>query len=138
MITNATMYLTELLTSQFNGSSVTPTQSSRVGHLTAVDTKVGFCQNTDSQHATSFTRNHGVVVHPCVGVAAHGVASSDSAGEGGGVSHHNSRESRCDLHLWWYCIEETSDRAYTIAHQGLCDTKYASTIVISVCASTTQ
>ena len=42
-------------------------------------------------------------MHPCVGVAAHGVASGDSAGEGGGVSHHNPRESRCDLHLWWYC-----------------------------------
>ena len=42
-------------------------------------------------------------MHPSVGVAAHGVASGDSAGEGGGVSHHNPRESRCDLHLWWYC-----------------------------------
>ena len=45
-------------------------------------------------------------MHPCVGVAAHGVASGDSAGEGGGVSHHNPRESRCDLYLWWYYIGE--------------------------------
>ena len=71
-------------------------------------------------------------MHPSVDVAAHGVASVDSAGEGGRVSHHNPCESRCDLHLWWYCIEGASDRAYIIVHQGLCDTKYASTIVISV------
>ena len=45
-------------------------------------------------------------MHPSVSVAAHGVASGDSAGEGGGVSHHNSRESCCDLHLWWYCSGE--------------------------------
>ena len=45
-------------------------------------------------------------MHPSVGVAAHGVASGDSAGEGGGVSHHNPCESRCDLHLWWYCSGE--------------------------------
>ena len=70
-----------------------------------VDTKVGFCQDIDSQDATSFTReSDGVVVHPSVGVAAHGVASGDSASEGGGVPHHNSRESCCDLHLRWYCI----------------------------------
>ena len=43
-------------------------------------------------------------MYPSVGVAAHWVASGDSTGEGGGVSHHNSRESRCDLHLWWYYI----------------------------------
>ena len=47
-------------------------------------------------------------MHPSVGVAAHGVASGDSAGEGGGVSHHNPRESRCDLYLWWYCSEGMS------------------------------
>ena len=41
-------------------------------------------------------------MHPCVGIA-HGVASGDSAGEGGEVSHHNPHESRCDLNLWWYC-----------------------------------
>ena len=28
-------------------------------------------------------------MHPSVGVAAHGVASGDNAGEDGGVSHHN-------------------------------------------------
>ena len=88
-----------ILTSKFNGSSVTATQSSRVGHLTAVDTNIRFCQDTDSQHAASFIR---VVVYPSVGVATHGVASGDSAGKGGGVSHHNPRESCCDLHLWWY------------------------------------
>ena len=59
-----------IITSKFDGSSVTPTQSSRVGHLTAVDTKVGFCQDTDSQRVTSFTESDGVVVHPCVGIAA--------------------------------------------------------------------
>ena len=60
-------------------------------------------------------------MHPSVGVVAHGVASGDSAGEGGGVSHHNPRESCCDLHLWWYCIGGISDRAYIIAYQGLHD-----------------
>ena len=95
----------QILTSRFNGSSVTATQSSRVGHLTAVDIKVGFCQDIDSQHATSFTKeSDGVVVHPSVGVVAHWVASGDSADEGGGVSHHNPRESCCDLHFWWNCI----------------------------------
>ena len=61
--------------------------------------------------------NDGVVVHPSVGVAAHGVASGDSAGEGGGVSHHNPRESCCDLHLWWYCIGGMSDKIFiTVIH----------------------
>ena len=95
--------LTKPLTSKFNGSSATTTQSSRVVHLTAVNTNIRFCQDTDSQHAASFTERDGVVVYPCVGVAARGVASRDSAGEGGGVSHHNPRESRCDLHFWWNC-----------------------------------
>ena len=103
-IANAAMYSTEQLTSKFNGSSVTTTQSSRIGYLTAVDTNVRFCQDTDSQHVTGFTESNGVIVYPSVGVATHGVASGDSAGEGGGVSHHNSRESHCDLHFWWYCI----------------------------------
>ena len=48
-------------------------------------------------------------MHPSVGVAAHGNASGDSAGEGGGVSNHNLCESHCDLHLWWYYIRGTSD-----------------------------
>ena len=48
-------------------------------------------------------------MHPSVGVAAHGVASGDSAGEVSGVPHHNPRESCCDLHLWWNCIRGTSD-----------------------------
>ena len=109
-VAHAVICLTEPLTSKLNGSSVTTTQSSRVGHLTAVVTKVRFGHDTDSQHAPSFTRERdGIVVHPSVGVA-HGVASGDSAGEGGGVSHHNPRESRCDLHLWWYCIGGMSDR----------------------------
>ena len=43
-------------------------------------------------------------MYPCVGIAAHGIAPHDSAGEGGGVSNHNPRESRRDLHLWWNCI----------------------------------
>ena len=43
-------------------------------------------------------------MYPSVGVAAHGVASCDSAGEGGGVSNHNPGESHCDLYLWWNCI----------------------------------
>ena len=103
-IANAAMYSTEQLTSKFNDSNVTPTQSSRVGHLTAVETNVRFCQDTDSQHATSFTKSDGVVVHPYVGEAAHRVASGDSAGEVGGVPHPNPCESRCDLHLWFYCI----------------------------------
>ena len=47
-------------------------------------------------------------MYPSVGVAAHGVASCDSAGEGCGVSNHNPRESRCDLYLRWNCIG-TSD-----------------------------
>ena len=47
-------------------------------------------------------------MYPSVGVATHGVASCDSAGEGGGVSNHNPCESRCDLYLWWNCIG-TSD-----------------------------
>ena len=95
------MYSTKPLTSKLNGSSVTATQSSRVGHLTVVDTNIRFCQDTDSQYATSFTESDGVVVHPSVGVAACGVASGDCAGEGGGVSHHNSCESCCDLHHRW-------------------------------------
>ena len=41
-------------------------------------------------------------MHPSVGVAAYGAASGDSAGEGGGISHHNPCERCCDLHLWWY------------------------------------
>ena len=56
-----------------------------------VDTNIRFCQDTDSQHVTIFAESDGVVVHPSVGVAAHGVASGDSAGEGGGVSNHNPR-----------------------------------------------
>ena len=100
-IVGAIQYRLPLLTTKLNGSSVTATQSSRVVHFTAVDTKIRSIQVTDSQHVPSFTRkNHGVVVHPSVGVAAHGVASGDSAGEGGGVSHHNSHESCCDLHQW--------------------------------------
>ena len=108
------MYSTKPLTSKLNGSSVTTTQSSRVGHLTAVDTNIRFCQDIDSQHVTSFTESDGVVVHPSVGVAAHGDASGDSADEGGGVSHHNPRESCCDLHLWWYCSGGKSDRTCII------------------------
>ena len=106
-----------ILTSKFNGGSVTATQSSRVGHLTAVDTNVRFWHDTDIQYAASFTRNHGVVVHPSVGVA-HWVASGDSAGEGGGVSHHNPHESHCDLHLWWYCIGEMSDNIFITDDKG--------------------
>ena len=41
-VAHAVTYLTEPLTSKFNGSSVTPSQASRVGHLTAVDTNVRF------------------------------------------------------------------------------------------------
>ena len=100
-----------ILTSKLNGSSVTATQSSRVGHLTAVDTNVRLSQDTDCQHVTSFTENDGVVVHPSEGVA-HGVASGDSAVQDGGVSHHNPCESRCDLHLWWNCIGEMSDKGF--------------------------
>ena len=48
-------------------------------------------------------------MHPSVGVATHGVASGDSAGEGGGISHHNPRESCCDLHLWWCCSGRTRE-----------------------------
>ena len=129
-------YWLPILTSKLNGSSVTPSQVSRVGHLTAVDTNIRFCHDTDCQHVASFTESDGVVVHPSVGIA-HRVTSGDSAGESGGVSHHSPRESCCDLHLRWYCIEGTSDRAYIIAHKGLCDTKYASTIVISVWGSIT-
>ena len=44
---------------------------------------------------------------PSVGIVAHWVASGDSAGEGGRVSHHNPHESCCDLHLRWYCIGGT-------------------------------
>ena len=51
-------------------------------------------------------------MHPSVSVVAHGNTSGDSAGEGGGVSHHNPCESCCDLHLWWHCIE--SDIVHTI------------------------
>ena len=59
-------------------------------------------------------------MHPSVGVAAHGVASGDSAGEGGGVSNHNSRESRCDLHLWWYCIKKKKKKEHALLlHQGI-------------------
>ena len=100
------MYSTEALTPKLNGSSVTATQSSRVGHLTAVDTNVRLSQDTDCQHVASFTESDGVIVHPSVGVAVRGVASGDSAGESGGVSHHNPCESCCDLHLWWYCSGE--------------------------------
>ena len=71
-----------------------------------VDTNIRFCQDTDSQPATSFTESDGVVVHPSVGVPSCGVVSGDSAGEGGGVSHHNPCASRCDLYLWWYYIGE--------------------------------
>ena len=53
-------------------------------------------------------------MHPSVGVAAHGDASDDSAGEGGGVSHHNPHESRCDLHLRWYCSSGASDRVVVL------------------------
>ena len=53
-------------------------------------------------------------MHPSVGVAAHGVASGDSAGEGGGVPHHNPCESCCDLHLWWYCSGGRSERVCRI------------------------
>ena len=94
-----------ILTSKLNGSSVTTIQPSRVVHLTAVDTKIGFCQDTDSQHAASFTESDGVIVYPSVSVAAHWVTSGDSAGEGGGVPHRNSR----DLHFWWHCSGGTSD-----------------------------
>ena len=51
-------------------------------------------------------------MHPSVGIVAHGVASVDNAGEGGGVSHHNPCESCCDLHLWWNCIGKMSDKAF--------------------------
>ena len=119
-IANAAMYSIEQLTSKFNDSSVTTTQSSRVGHLTVVDTNIRFCQDTDSQHATSFTReSDGVVVHPSVGVAAHGDASCDSTGEVGGVSHHNPHESRCDLHLGWYCSRERSERKCMHDHERI-------------------
>ena len=53
-------------------------------------------------------------MHPSVGVAAHGVASGDGAGEVGGVSHHNPHESRCDLHLWWYCSSETIEHIVSL------------------------
>ena len=46
-------------------------------------------------------------MHPSVGVPSCGVASGDSAGEGGGVSDHNPCEICCDLNLWWYCIQVT-------------------------------
>jgi len=45
-------------------------------------------------------------VHPSVGVVTNGVASGDSASEVSGDSHHNPRESCCDLHLRWYCSGE--------------------------------
>ena len=101
------------LTSMPNGSHFTATQSSRVSHLTAVDTKVGFGQDTNGQHAAIFTERDGVVVHPSVSVTAHGVASVDSAGEGGGVSHCNPCESGCDLHLGWYCVGKEQNRNST-------------------------
>ena len=56
-------------------------------------------------------------MHPCIGVATHGDASGDSAGEGGGVSHYNPCESCCDLHLWWYC-KRMSDRACIISSES--------------------
>jgi len=87
------------LTSKLNGRCIITTQSSTVGRLTAVSTKVWFCHDINSQHATSSTESDGIVVYPSVGVATHGVASCNSAGEGGGVSNHNSCESRCDLYL---------------------------------------
>ena len=78
-----------------------------------ISTNIGFhqdvnIQHVSAQHATSFTESDGVVVYPSVGVATHGVASCDSAGEGGEVSNHNPCGSCCDLDLWWNCIG-TSD-----------------------------
>ena len=58
-------------------------------------------------------------MHPSVGVAAHGVASGDSAGEGGGVSHHNPRESRCYLYLWWYCSGGRSEGVCMHDHERI-------------------
>ena len=53
-------------------------------------------------------------MHPFVGVAVHRDASADRAGEGGGVSNCNSRESHCDLHLWWYCVKEIHNNRETV------------------------
>ena len=52
-------------------------------------------------------------MHPSVGVAAHGVASVNGAGEGGGVSHCNPCESGCDLHLRWYCVGKEQNNRNT-------------------------
>ena len=62
-------------------------------------------------------------MHPCVSVAAHGVASGDSAGEGGGVSHHNPCESCCNFHLWWNCSGGMSDKIFITVDKGgiMCD-----------------
>ena len=65
-------------------------------------------------------------MYPSVGVAAHGVASCDNAGEGGGVSNHNPRESPCDLYLRWNCIG-TSDTTH-VTNDHWDSTRYLFTV----------